>query len=50
MRPRPDRDQVARDVEAESEAVVMLRARARIRVLSEALDEHASYFDAGVAA
>jgi len=39
-----------RDADAEPEAAIVLRARARIRVMSEALSGHGSYFDAGEAA
>jgi uncharacterized membrane protein YccC len=41
---------IARDVHAEPEEAIVLRARARIRVLSEALCGHGSYFDAGATA
>jgi uncharacterized membrane protein YccC len=41
---------LVRDADAEPEEAIVLRARARIRVMSEALSEHGSYFDAGAAA
>jgi uncharacterized membrane protein YccC len=41
---------LARDGDAEPEAAIVLRARARIRVISQALSEHRSYFDTGAAA
>jgi len=41
---------LARDTDAEPEAAIALRMRARIGVISEALSEHCSYFDTGAAA
>jgi uncharacterized membrane protein YccC len=43
-------NRLASDPDLEPEADAVLRARSRIRVMSEALSEHASYFDAGVLA
>src|SRR5215831_4903287 len=40
---------LARDTGVEPEAAIALRIRAGIRVISEALSEHRSYFDAGAA-
>jgi uncharacterized membrane protein YccC len=41
---------LARDADAEPEAVIVLRMRAFIRIISETLSEHRSYFDIGAAA
>jgi uncharacterized membrane protein YccC len=41
---------LARDAHAEPEAAIVLRMRARIRVMSEALSGHGSYFGTGAAA
>jgi hypothetical protein len=41
---------IASNPEATPEPAIALRARGRILVISEALAEHASYFDAGAAA
>jgi hypothetical protein len=38
---------LARDADAGPKAAIVLRVRARIRVISEALSEHCSYFDTG---
>ncbi|MBV9970077.1 MAG: FUSC family protein, partial [Xanthobacteraceae bacterium] len=40
---------LARDTDGEPEAAIVLRMRAGIRVISEALSEHRSYFDTGAA-
>ena len=37
------------DTDAKPEAAIVLRMRARIGVISEALSEHRSYFDTGAA-
>jgi uncharacterized membrane protein YccC len=41
---------LARDADAGPEAAIVLRVRARIRVIAEALSAHRSYFDTGAAA
>jgi len=41
---------LACDTDAEPEAAIALRMRARIGVISEALSEHRSYFDTGAVA
>jgi uncharacterized membrane protein YccC len=41
---------LADNAHAEPEAAIALRIRARVRVISEALSEHRSYFDKGAAA
>ena len=41
---------IASDPDAAPETAIALRARGRILVISEALAEHASYFDAGALA
>jgi len=40
---------LARDTDAEPEAAMAIRVRARIGVVTDALSEHRSYFDRGAA-